>query len=148
VSLSKKKRKANMTKRAHAIEDGGFMEDVMKLVISNAEVLKVRMPKILNNRVIMAYKTWYGRDLELTPDLQSHAFKDFYVVPNNFIAKYDGRVPPDGALLELFIPWARTGLQFNNDTNDLEVKAREINDFLFRCTHISLDISKLSNGNA
>jgi hypothetical protein len=136
-----KKRKDSMTKRAHAIEDGDFMEDVMKLVISNAEVSKVRTPKILNDRVIMAYKTRYGRDLELTPDLQIRAFKDFYVVPDNFIAEYDGRIPPDEVLLELFIPWARTGLQFNNDANDPEVKAREINDFLFRRTHISLDIS-------
>jgi hypothetical protein len=118
-----KKRKDNMTKRAHAIEDGDFMEDVMKLVISNAEVSKVRTPKILNDRVIMAYKTRYGRDLELTPDLQIRAFKDFYVVPDNFIAEYDGRIPPDEVLLELFIPWARTGLQFNNDANDPEVKA-------------------------
>jgi hypothetical protein len=141
VSLSKKKRKDNMTKRAHAIKDGNFMEDVMKLVISNTEVSKVCTPKILNDRVIMVYKTRYGRDLELTPDLQSCAFKDFYIVPDNFIAKYDGRIPPDGVLLELFIPWARTGLQFNNDADDLEVKAQEINDFLFRRTHISLDIS-------
>jgi hypothetical protein len=139
-----KEKKHDMTKRAHAVEDGDFMEDVMKLVETNAKVAKVRNSMILNERVKMAYKTLYGRELELTPDLESRAFKDFYKVPDNFIAEYDGKIPPDDVLLQLFIPWARTGLQFNNDHNDPSVKARAINDFLFRRTQISLDTSKTS----
>jgi hypothetical protein len=133
-----------MTKRAHAIEDGDFMERVMELVISNVEHAKVRNPKVLNERVKNAYSTLYGRELELTPELESRAFKEFYKVPENFLIEYNGKIPPDKVLLELFIPWARTGLQFKNDDDKEEIRALAINDFLFRRTHISLDTSTKS----